>query len=45
MENLGRKTGSTDISITKRIQGMEERISGVDNTIEKINISAKENTK
>jgi hypothetical protein len=40
MENVGKRTGTIDTSITNRIQEMEERISGVE-----INISLKENTK
>jgi hypothetical protein len=35
MENLGKKTKNTDISITNRIQEMEERTSGVEDKIEK----------
>ena len=31
MENLGKRTGTTDTSITNRIQEMEERISGLHN--------------
>jgi uncharacterized coiled-coil protein SlyX len=42
MENLGKRTGPTD---TKRIQEMEERISGVQDTIEEINMPVKENAK
>jgi predicted RNase H-like nuclease (RuvC/YqgF family) len=45
MENLGKRTGTTDTNITKRIQEMEERISGVKNTIEEIDTSVKENEK
>ena len=33
MENLGKRTGTTDASITNRIQEMEERISGVEDSI------------
>jgi hypothetical protein len=29
MENLGKRTGTTDASITNRIQEMEEGISGI----------------
>ena len=36
MENLGKRTGTTDTSITGRIQEIEERISGVEDTIEEI---------
>lgn len=41
MENLGKKTQTTDTSITNRIQGMEERISGVEDTTEEINTTVK----
>jgi hypothetical protein len=44
-KNLGKKTKTTDISITNRIKEMEERISEVENTIEEINISVQENSK
>jgi hypothetical protein len=37
MENLGNRTRVTDLSITNRIQDIEERISVVENTIETIN--------
>jgi hypothetical protein len=36
-------TGRIDISIANRIQKMEERISGVEDTIEGIGISVNEN--
>jgi hypothetical protein len=36
MENLGKQTGITDVSITNRIQEIEEGISGVEDTIEEI---------
>lgn len=45
MENLGKRTGTTDRSITNRIQKMQERISGIDDTREDIHPSVKENTK
>ena len=35
MENLGKRTGTTDASITNIILEMKERISGVDDMIEK----------
>jgi hypothetical protein len=35
MENLGRRTGTTDVNLTNKIQEMEERISGIENRIEK----------
>lgn len=45
MENLGKRTETTDVSITNRIQGMEERISGVEDTIEETDTLIKENIK
>jgi hypothetical protein len=36
MENLGKRTGITDVSITNRIQEIEERIMGVEDTLEEI---------
>ena len=45
MEILRKRTRTADISITNRIQEMEDRISGVDNTIEEINLLVKEKTK
>ena len=44
-KNLVKGAGTADISITNRIQEMEERLSGIENTIEEINISVKENEK
>ena len=44
MENLGKWMIATDAKITKRIQDMEERISGVEDTIEEIDASDKELT-
>ena len=44
MENLGKKSGTIDASISNRIQEMEERISGAD-SIENIGTTIKENTK
>ena len=35
MENLGKWTGTTKTRITNRIHEIKERISGVENTIEK----------
>jgi hypothetical protein len=43
--NLGKRTGSTDASISKRIQEMEERISGIEDTVEEIDTLFKENAK
>ena len=34
MENLGKRSGVTDANITNRIQEIEERISGIEDTIE-----------
>ena len=45
MENLGNRSGIIDESITNRIQEIEERISGVEATLEDIDTSVKENTK
>ena len=39
LENLGKRIGTMDASITKRIQEMEERISGIEATIQEINLS------
>jgi hypothetical protein len=35
LENVGKRTRTTYISITNRIKEMEERISGVEDTIKK----------
>ena len=43
MENLGKRSGATDASITNRIEETGERISS--GTIEDIDISVKENAK
>jgi uncharacterized coiled-coil protein SlyX len=45
MDNLEKRSGATDVSISNRIQEIEERISGIEDTIEDIDISVKENTK
>ena len=45
MDNLGLRSGTTDASITNRIQELEERISGLEDTIENIHTSVKESTK
>ncbi|XP_060221820.1 S-methyl-5'-thioadenosine phosphorylase isoform X2 [Meriones unguiculatus] len=44
-KNLGKKTGTTEVSITNRLQEMEERISGVEGAMEEIDVSVKENVK
>ncbi|KAL6065661.1 hypothetical protein STEG23_028022 [Scotinomys teguina] len=45
MENLSKQTGTTDASITNKLQEVEERISGIEDTIEEIDLSVKGNTK
>ena len=45
LENLGKRSGVIDTSITNRIQGLEERISGAEDTIENIDTTLKENAK
>ena len=45
IETLGKKFGTIDVSISKRIQEMEERISGAEDSIENIGTTIKENTK
>ena len=44
LENLGKRSGVIDASITNRIQEIEERISGTEDTLENIDITVKENT-
>jgi chromosome segregation ATPase len=44
IENLG-KSGAINVSITNRIQEIEERISGAEDTIENIDTIIKENEK
>jgi hypothetical protein len=38
MKNLGKRTRTTDISITNRIHEMEERITDIEDMTEEINI-------
>jgi chromosome segregation ATPase len=45
MENLQKRLGVTDAGITNRIQEIEERISGVEDTIEDTDIRVNENRK
>jgi predicted nucleic acid-binding Zn-ribbon protein len=45
MENLEKRSGITDVSITDRIQEIEKGISGVEDTIEEIDTTIKENSK
>ena len=42
IENLGMRLGVTDVSISNRIQEIEERISGIEDTIEDIGTLVKE---
>ena len=42
IENLGKKLGVIDANITNRIQEIEERISGAEDTIESIDSTVKE---
>ena len=45
IENLGKRSGITDIRITNRIQEIEERISDVEDTVEEIDTTVKEISK
>jgi hypothetical protein len=45
IENQEKKSGTIDANITNRIQGMEERKSGAEDSIENIGTTIKENTK
>jgi hypothetical protein len=45
IENLGKRSGVIDASITNRIQDIEERISGAEDTIENNDTTVKENAK
>jgi hypothetical protein len=45
MENLEKRLGVSDATISNRIQEIVDRISGVENTIGDIDITDKENTK
>jgi cell division protein FtsL len=45
IENLGKRSGVIDVSITNRIQKIEERISGTEDTRENIDTTVKENSK
>ena len=45
IENLRKKSGNLDASITNRIQEIKERISGAEDTIENINTTIKEYVK
>ena len=45
MENLGKLSGAKHPSITNRIQKMEDKISGVEDTIEEIDSLVKKKKK
>ena len=45
MENLGKRSGIIDVSITNRIQEIEERILGVEDMVEDTDTTVKENWK
>jgi chromosome segregation ATPase len=45
IETLGKKSGTIDVSISNRIQEMEERISGAEDSIENMGRTIKENAK
>ena len=45
IETLGKKSGTTDTNISNRIQEMEERISGAEDSIENMGTTIKENAK
>jgi hypothetical protein len=43
IENLGKRSGIIDTGITNRVQEIQERISGAEDTIENIDTTVKEN--
>jgi prefoldin subunit 5 len=45
IENLGKRSGVIDASITNKTQEIEEGISGAEDTIENIDTTVKENVK
>jgi predicted nucleic acid-binding Zn-ribbon protein len=45
IENLGRRSGVIDASITNRIQEIKERIPGAEDALENIDTAVKENAK
>jgi chromosome segregation ATPase len=45
IENPGKKSGTIDVRISNRLQEMEERISGAEDSIENMNTIIKENAK
>jgi hypothetical protein len=44
-ETLGKKSGTTHVSISNRIQEIEERISGAEKSIKNMDTTIKENEK
>jgi chromosome segregation ATPase len=45
IKTLGKKSGTIDVSISNRIQEMEERITGAEDSIENMDTTIKENAK
>jgi uncharacterized coiled-coil protein SlyX len=45
IENLGKGPGVIDESITNRIQEIEEKVSGTEDTVQNIDTTVKENAK
>jgi chromosome segregation ATPase len=45
IETLGKKSGTKDVSISNRIQEMEERISGAEDSIGNMDMTIEENAK
>ena len=45
LENLGKRSGVIDASVTNRMQEIEERISGAEETLENIDTIIKDNAK
>jgi uncharacterized coiled-coil protein SlyX len=45
IESLGKKLGAIEASIANKIQEMEERISGAEDSIENMDTAVKENAK
>ena len=43
--NLGKRSGVIDASISNKIQEIEKRLSGIEDTIENIDTTVKENAK
>ena len=45
LERLDKRSGTKDVSTTNRIQEMEERISAIEDSLEDLHSSTKENLK